>query len=210
MGELKNKYKYGVFLLLFSIGHSVVYFLIQKLVTKWHYINVPLDYEIPFVKAFVIPYVLWYVYVVITFAYLLIVSTEEFKRATLLFLLGDIISLMIYIIYPTAINFRPETVDGRGLLAEVVRIIYSSDKPVNVCPSLHCYVSLVMNLAILKSSGIKGRKAIIIKTMSCILAFTICLSTLFIKQHSVIDFVVALIMVVCLYPFAYLRKKGNC
>lgn len=208
MGELKKKYKYGIFLLSFLIGHSVVYFLIQKFVTRWHYISLPLDYKIPFVKFFVIPYVLWYVYVVATFLYLLIVSTEEFKKATLLFLMGDILSLMIYVIYPTAIDFRPDTIEGSGALLELVRVIYMNDRPANVCPSLHCYVSLVMNLAILKTQYLTGVKGIIIKVASCILMFSICLSTFFIKQHSVIDFVVALIMVICLYPIAYLRKKS--
>ena len=116
---------------------------------------------------------------------------------------------MIYIIYPTAIDFRPDTIEGSGALLELVRVIYMNDRPVNVCPSLHCYVSLVMNLAILKTQYITGVKGIIIKTASTILAFSICLSTFFIKQHSVIDFVVALIMVICLYPIAYLRKKHN-
>lgn len=183
--------------------------MLQKFVTRWNYISLPIDYKIPFVKFFVIPYVLWYVYVVVVFLYLLIVSTEEFKKAALLFLIGDILSLMIYIIYPTAIDFRPDTIEGSGALLELVRVIYMNDRPVNVCPSLHCYVSLVMNLAILKTQCITGVKGIIIKTASTILAFSICLSTFFIKQHSVIDFVVALIMVICLYPLAYLRKKHN-
>ena len=209
MGELKKKYKYGIFLLSFLIGHSVIYFLLQKFVTRWNYISLPIDYKIPFVKFFVIPYVLWYVYVVVVFLYLLIVSTEEFEKAALLFLIGDILSLMIYIIYPTAIDFRPDTIEGSGALLELVRVIYMNDRPVNVCPSLHCYVSLVMNLAILKTQYITGVKGIIIKTASTIFAFSICLSTFFIKQHSVIDFVVALIMVICLYPIAYLRKKHN-
>lgn len=193
---------------MFLIFHSVTYFLIQKYVTNWHYISVSLDYKIPFVSAFIIPYVLWYVYVVVTFAYILFTSISEFKKVTLMFIIGDLISLTTYVAYPTAIDFRPTTFTESGILISLVRLIYANDKPVNVCPSLHCYVSMVMNIAIVNSKSLEGKK--LIKVLSSILMISICLSTMFIKQHSVIDFVVSAIMALVLYCLIYKNNLVKC
>ncbi|MCC8103980.1 MAG: phosphatase PAP2 family protein [Clostridiales bacterium] len=75
------------------------------------------------------------------------------------------------------------------------------DAPVNVCPSIHVSSSVSIALVTAKSKLFKehrGRKAAII-----VLMILISISTLFVKQHSVIDVVCGAAVSLVLYVFAY-------
>ena len=68
-------------------------------------------------------------------------------------------------------------------------MIYLLDTPTNVCPSMHVIGSMGLMFAAMYANE---RMSIGVKTGMAVAVFFICVSTLFVKQHSIVDAVVAL------------------
>ncbi len=89
--------------------------------------------------------------------------------------------VFFFVVYPTAAP-RPDTVIGEGFGVWGLRALYSSDPPYNCFPSLHVAHSLVSALA---CSRVHRRLGII----ATMFATLVAVSTLFTKQHYVLDVV---------------------
>ena len=154
------------------------------------YIYSPLDDKIPFCEWFIIPYVFWYVYIALVLVYSLSRGKREFIRADLL-LTGCMLLPMIFCtLVPNGIelSMRPDfNLLGRDNFAiDLVKSIYEADSPPrNVMPSMHVSVAWALMFAVLKSEGLKNRHAL--KIGAVVMSILISLSTVFIKQHSVLD-----------------------
>ena len=83
----------------------------------------------------------------------------------------------------------------------MVAALYRTDTPTNVFPSIHVYNSIGTHIAIMKSEAL--RKHRLVRAGSGILMVSICLSTVFLKQHSVIDMIGAAIMAYVIYGIVY-------
>ena len=68
-------------------------------------------------------------------------------------------------------------------------------------PSIHVYNSIGTHIAIMKSEAL--RKHRMVRVGSGILMTAICLSTVFLKQHSVIDGVGSMVMAYVIYWVVY-------
>ena len=87
------------------------------------------------------------------------------------------------------------------VFTDIVQIIYSTDTSTNVCPSIHVLNSLGVFISIIESEALRKKKVICVG--SGVLSVLICLSTVFLKQHSVIDGLCALGLAIVLYAFIY-------
>ncbi len=112
--------------------------------------------------------------------------------------------LLDYLYYlMNVILFRPnlDTLDRDNIFIRLTSIIYHVDTGANACPSIHCFNSIGLFIAIIKSEKLKRHK--IIQWSSFILSTSICLSTLFVKQHSIIDVFWAFILAAMMYLLVY-------
>ena len=80
-------------------------------------------------------------------------------------------------------------------------MIYSADTSTNVCPSIHVFNSIGIHIAIRNSQALRPKKWLQIG--SFLLMVSICLSTVFLKQHSVVDGAGSAIMAYALYYTIY-------
>ena len=186
-----NKNKHCLLLLYWPI-HFIWYelLIIQTADREVLMIHSSLDDMIPFCEWFIIPYVLWYFYITAVLIYSYRQGKTEFLRADFLVSLSMLLPMIFCTIVPNGIDYsmRPDFAElGRENWAiELVKSIYEADSPPrNVMPSMHVSVSWALMFAVLKSDGLKGKR--IIKILSCILSILVTLSTVFIKQHSVLD-----------------------
>jgi hypothetical protein len=86
-----------------------------------------------------------------------------------------------------------------NIFTYIINILYTADTNTNVCPSLHVAYSIGIASAWFKEkSASMGKKIFIL-----LFAITICASTTFIKQHSIVDAFVALPMCVLAEWFAF-------
>ena len=105
-------------------------------------------------EYFVIPYVLWFVFMVLGFAYFVFIDQSGVKRTYFYLFLGMSSSLLIYALIPTGQNLRVQLYND-NIFQCLVSFIYSVDSSTNVCPSIHVYNSVMMCVSLLKSHRIK-------------------------------------------------------
>jgi len=162
-----------------------------------------LDDLIPFLEIFVIPYLLWFAYIAFGFVFLLFNSRNDFIRMCTFLYTGMTISLIIYMIFPNYQSLRIDynTLRRSNILTEAIRLLQTGDSPYDVFPSIHCLNSIGMNIALAKNKWFKKHPVCIIA--ATILSVLICLSTVFVKQHSVLDVIGALVLSVPLYWISY-------
>lgn len=141
----------------------------------------PLDSYLPFIKEFIIFYMIWFPYIFIGMVYICTKDYKVYYRSIASLLIGMGVACLIFLVFQTYVP-RP-TVTGNDIFSKMVLFIYSTDKPYNCFPSLHVLETYVVMRGIHAVSE-KNRKAAII---SDIIGILIILSTQFVKQHVIID-----------------------
>ena len=146
------------------------------------------DDVIPFCEIFVIPYVFWYLLIVISLGYFLLYNVDSFKRLQTFIIITQVVAMAIYIVFPSRQDLRPAEFPRDNFLTRCVAFLYSADTSTGVCPSLHVAYSIGIASVWIKEKGIRRWwKAFVV-----VAVILICLSTMFIKQHSAVDFFAAL------------------
>ncbi|MBR6510086.1 MAG: serine/threonine protein phosphatase [Clostridia bacterium] len=179
-----------LFLILGWPLYFALYYLTENFIPNenCHIVHSFFDDIIPFSEIFVIPYVLWYALIAFSLIYFLFYSLESFKALQTYFIIVQLLATVIFIVYPSKQMLRPEEFARDNLLTDLVGALYSADTNTGVCPSLHVAMSIGIASAWLKEKSAHWTfKAFIV--LFCII---ICLSTAFIKQHSVVDTYVAI------------------
>ncbi len=172
------------------VGYFTLYFLTENLIPAehCHVIHTPLDDVIPFCEIFLIPYMFWYLFIVITLVYYGLYDPEQFKKTMTFFIVTQVIAMIIYISYPNIQLLRPTEFPRDNILTRLAAGLYAFDTNTGVCPSLH--VAQAIGLA---SVWLKDRCASRpFKIFVAVTMFLVCLSVVFVKQHSVLDAVAAL------------------
>ena len=162
-----------------------------------------LDDLIPFCELFVIPYFLWFAYIAAGYVFLFFNNRSDFLRMCAFLYIGMTLCLIIYMIFPNyqALRVNYDTLGRNNFLIECIRLLQTGDTPYNVFPSIHCLNSIGMNIAIVRNGWCKKHPSIIVG--ATILTTLICLSTVFVKQHSIVDFFGAAVLSVILYFACY-------
>ena len=197
MKHLAAKYWHILFALYFPIYISCFMALEARGWSHGTLIYVWLDDYIPFNKYFIIPYTLWFAYIAVTVIFFFFYSQKEFIRYATFLILGMSICLIIYAFWPSMLNLRPTDLEATDIFSKMVLSIYTVDTPTNVCPSIHCLNSFIAHIAICRSEYFKQKKAI--KALSFVLMISICMSTVFLKQHSIFDGICAALLASILY-----------
>ena len=212
MNALKNLYikasdfvhrrKEGIPFLIYLIIYLSWFSILEKnVVVPKYLIHLEADNHIPFVPAFIIPYELWFGYVLGTILFLLFTAKEEYKRLFVFLTTGMTLFLIISTLWPNGQDLRPNLIGNEGFFEAWVAHLYRTDTPTNIWPSIHVYNSLGVEFAVARSE--KFRKHKWIRISSFILCILIILSTMFLKQHSVFDVGTAIILAVGMYYLIY-------
>lgn len=204
---LLDKYKHAWILLYFFIYLPWFNYL-EKTITpdsKYTVMYSKIDDLIPFNEIFVIPYCMWFLYVAFAVMLFFFISKEDYYKCCSYLFIGMTICLTIYTLFPNGQALRVTSFPRDNYLTDIVKKFYANDTPTNVCPSIHSFNSIVISIAIFKSTKISNSKyRLLARISSSILTILIMLSTLFIKQHSVIDMLAAVVLSLILYPIVYL------
>lgn len=94
---------------------------------------------------------------------------------------GKLIALAFFVFLPTTLE-QP-SLEGLGAEAFLLRVIYFFDQPVNLFPSLHCFMSWLSFRPMLDCKGFKWFD----KAFALVLCLLIFVSTLTTKQHVFVD-----------------------
>lgn len=183
-----RKYKHGLIILSYSIVYTLLFaYLEQRPVHGYHIVHTVFDDWIPFSEYFIVPYLLWFPYMILAFLYFIFVNKNkhEYYQLTFNLMMGMTLFLIVSYIYPNAQHLRPTEFARDNLFVEAVKWLYRTDTPTNILPSIHVFNSLAIHMALTNCEALRERRGL--KTASLILTILIILSTMFLKQHSVID-----------------------
>ncbi len=151
-----------------------------------HLVSCRLDSRIPFLPVFVYPYLSWFPYILVC-AFLAIRNLEDkdYKRVVLILTAGMNLFLAISFLWPTGLELREGLVYDMGAMSgRLMKFVQTVDAPRSVFPSMHVFVTLVFQYTLELQ---RGKVPAWVVRLGRLLAAAIVLSTMFTKQHSVLD-----------------------
>ncbi len=165
------------FLLTALLGASVLVYGILHAREGRYDFRTPSDRRIPFIPAFVIPYFGLFPFVFVSWLLLFKTSLEE---PYLLSLTMAMYSAAFFWYFFPGKTYRPD-VPGNGMPDKLTRLLYKGGPHANAFPSAHVFASVISSLYL--SMAFPGFSA-----LAWFVGSVIALSTLFTKQHHVLDF----------------------
>lgn len=167
--------KYGH---IWALGYGFIYlpwFLyLEKTVKSYAVMHTRLDDYIPFNEYFVIPYLLWFVYVAGAVLYFFFTSRQEYYRLCTFLFTGMTLSLIICTFFPNGTDLRMPVDSQKNICSFLVSLIHAADTSTNVFPSIHVYNSLGVHAAVMNSLVLQNRHGV--RRLSFFLMIAICLS----------------------------------
>jgi membrane-associated phospholipid phosphatase len=191
-----NKTPYLAFLLVFPLL-GYVYKILNTHTPKARILLTSLDSNIPFIPVFILPYIFWYGFILGYLIYFCFKDTKVYLKTLSVIVLGELVSFIIFYFIPTTIP-RP-LLNDKGIIIDLVRLIYRHDQPYNCFPSIHVLTTFSI---ILGSFHVKS-KHIFHSIFIPIVGSLIIISTLFVKQHGIWDVFGSIFLSLFMYGIAF-------
>ena len=150
-----------------------------------------LDYRIPQQPVWVLVYGSLYLFLIMLPVF--VVRQEDLIRRTVrAYLAVWITAYICFVLYPTVAPRADDEVPGTGFLVWGLKALYGSDHPYNCFPSLHVAHSFVSALSTYRVNRHLG-------IFASVCAFFVGLSTLFTRQHYILDVVAGIFLAFVAY-----------
>lgn len=196
-----RKYKHGIPLILYGIFYLTWFCYLERTVTKhYHVIHMAVDDRIPFCEVFIIPYYLWFLYVSAVVLFLFFKNKPDYWRACVFLFTGMTLFLVISTLWPNGHHLRPYIMPRDNIFTRMVAVLWRTDTPTNLWPSIHVYNSIGAHVALCHCSLGKKRW---LRNSSLTLCISIILSTMFLKQHSLFDVLTGIGLASAMYVLVY-------
>jgi len=179
--------------LLWAGGFFLIAYFIDP--AEASHVGIPMDDRIPFFPPTVFIYLGLYTMYILP--YMLVKDAETFKVIIGSYITILIIGYVVFLFFPTSI-VRPEF-EVTNFSTWVLGIVYAADKPVNCFPSMHVAMVSMSALMVWELNRVMG-------TVAIIYGLAIAVSTVFTKQHFILDVVAGLILTAVVY-YAYFKQK---
>ena len=207
MKKLLLKYRH-IWVALYPAIYFPWFLYLEEHVTVYTSIHCSLDDAIPFVEYFIVPYLLWFFFVAFGFVFFFLYDREEFYRFCAFSFAGMTTFLIICTLFHNGQDLRVAVDPEKNIFAKMASVLYRADTNTNVFPSLHVYNSIAVMTAVHESRAFRNRKGL--RYLIYALGVLICLSTVFLKQHSVLDGLGAVAMALIFYWPAYRGFRKPC
>ena len=101
--------KYGhVWMLSYAFIYIPWFTRLQENINKpYHVMHTALDDMIPFEEIFIVPYLMWFLYVAATIAFFFFRNRDDYYRLCTFLFTGMTISLLVCSLFPNGTDFRP-------------------------------------------------------------------------------------------------------
>ena len=188
---VRYKAKLAIPMALYMLFYGVSFLLIENWNRlRYTVIHTAVDDAIPFCEWFVIPYLLWFAYVFGFTFYMFLYDEKRYHETGTFLAIGMTVFLAVSVCFPNILYLRPEFMPRNNILTYFCQRLYAVDTPTNVTPSIHVYNSIAVMIAVWHTNAGVFRR-LWSKIAMTVLGFSIILATMFIKQHSFSDVVIA-------------------
>jgi membrane-associated phospholipid phosphatase len=162
----------------------------------------PIDAAIPLVPAWVLVYGALYLFLIILPVFV-IRAEPQVRRTFLTYLVVWIVAFVVFVAYPTKAPRPADLTIAINTFADWgVVALYEMDPPLNCFPSLHVAHSFVSALAVRRVHRRLG-------DLSLLAASLVGISTLFTRQHYVLDVLVGAALAFGTYALLWRRFEGS-
>lgn len=193
----KINYK-DIFLIILSVFYNtIVYRFGRMFPDRASLVGSSLDLEIPYVGFFIYFYVSWYIFIFLIPYLISIYDKEQFYKYLTMIFISLTITLIIYILFPTVMERHNLDLLTNSFTDRVVKLIYSLGSTNACCPSLHVLLASGYMIPLVT----RKKLPIWLKLLGIISGFLIIISTLLVKQHVIIDLVVAILINIIVWLF---------
>jgi membrane-associated phospholipid phosphatase len=140
------------------------------------YLATWLDKDTPLLPLFIIPYIAFFPYVILGFALLFATSVGGAFYVTVI--IAQLAGALFWYFLPTGVH-RPRTMYP-GVMTSAIKFVYGHDGEANAFPSAHVFGSFITSYYL--ALAFPG-----LALLWWIIGFCIALSTVFVKQHNLLD-----------------------
>lgn len=198
------KFRHILMLLYWPLFSLVFQLLEHRQGIEWIAVRSRFDGMIPFCEYFIIPYYFWFVYLVWMLVYTFFFDIPSFKKYMTFIIISYSLTCLIYVILPTEQNLRIDLSERSNVFEDLVWQLQTSiDNNKNVCPSLH----VTGSFAVLFTAWNSERyRSVFWRAVFIAITVLISVSTVFLKQHSIIDIAAAVGLCFAIYPFVFRRQ----
>lgn len=198
--------------LLFWPVFGFFFLLVERLWIRQSYfpISCSWDARIPFCEYFLIPYEFWFVFLAGIHIYTLLYDVDSFRKLEQFIILTYSVAMITYILFPNCQQLRPESFERDNFFTRFLSLFYAFDTNTNVFPSIHVIGSVAVAACAWncrRFSGVFWRIGFVA------MAVLISISTVFLKQHSILDVLAGAVVCIPAYWLVYRkpeeRRKGQ-
>jgi len=164
-----------ILLLLIFLLVKSIYLPLNKRKSKYYW-KIKFDDKIPFIPIFIIPYVGYFFYVIATIIYLW--NTKYINNFFITYIISYIFAGLFWYFVPNGVK-RPK-VYKKDIFSQLTKYIYGIDEDTNGFPSAHIFATLICSYFL--AFAFPSHLILILSV-----TFLISISTVFVKQHYVLD-----------------------
>ncbi|MDD6879235.1 MAG: phosphatase PAP2 family protein [bacterium] len=201
-----KKYKKQILsIILIILFQTITYFFVKFSPIKVNIIGSSINDKIPFISYFIYPYISWYLMLFLIPFILSIRDDKKFNIYLKTTFVCICVATIIYFLYPTAII--RDGIETHTFTDKIVNVIYLLDTPnVNCFPSMHCIISFIFIFVTIRNGNLSRSFRVITFFWSLL----VILSTMFVKQHIILDVVSAFVLSFAVYMIINFKcKKCN-
>ncbi len=174
----------NLFLVLVFLGVSSLYFPLNRRQSRYYWVS-RYDSHIPLIPLFVLPYISFFPFVVL--AVLALWNTPYETAFLSALIIAKSLAMLFWYFYPNG-AVRPQ-IAAESWLHKLLLLFYRHDKDTNAFPSSHVFLSLLSSYFLALAHPAYA-------VVSWVTGSLITLSTVFTKQHYVVDVAGGVVMVV--------------
>ena len=191
--------------LLYLIYWPIYGLMFQTLEQFWirdsyYTIECSFDKAIPFCEYFLIPYLFWFVFLVGIHFYTLLWDVSSFKKLMQFIMITYTVTILIYILFPNQQELRPETFVRDNIFTRFLDGFYKFDTNTNVIGSV---------AVLLSAWNSKHFSTPLWRFAFTVVALLISMSTVFLKQHSILDVIAAIPLCLVAGYIVYRKKEST-
>ncbi len=200
----KPEYRH-IFYLIFWPLYGLLFFSLEQIQNvNFTNLYVPFDDIIPFCEYFLIPYFFWYIFIVWMIVYSFFFDVEIFKKYHQFLIIVCGVTCLVYLVWPNMQSLRPTEFTRDNIFIDIIKEMYEFDTNTNVCPSLHVVMSFAVFFAAWYS---KRYRTVGWRIAFGIMTVIISISTVFLKQHSVIDVYAGVALSIVAYFIVFFKDR---
>lgn len=191
----------------FCVPAIIVMYIVPELIIteNYHVTELAADRVIPYIPQFIVPYLLWFPMLAALGLWLLFRDGGAFRRYMWFLTAAYAAGTAVFLLFPNGQDLRPAAFDAKNLFTHLSGMVYTADTNTNVLPSMHVTGCFAVIFAVFDTPTLRSP---VIRALAIAAAVLIIASTLFVKQHAILDVLASFAMSALLYLPIYRKRKN--